>query len=142
MFLRRSKVDDDQPKPPSKAEILEDLETFSIEHLKNADQTRRQPDTSLLSLNDDTLNTTESTKSNKHETDENKQLTEWWDTFEKFIGDVDKLQTYQKQFEVKKGNLKQLDQSVKVMVDDIQSRIEDSLQKARDEMDEDHIDIK
>lgn len=141
MFRRRSKIDDDQPKPPSKAEILEDLQTFSIEQMVNAEQTRRQ-DTSQLSLNDDSLNTTEPTKSNKNETEGNKQLNEWWETFEKFIGDVDKLQTFQKQFEVKKANLMKLDQSIKVMVDDIQARIADSLEKTRDEMDDDPIDIK
>lgn len=141
MFRRRSKIDDDQPKPPSKAEILEDLQTFSIEQMMNAEQTRRQ-DTSQLSLNDDSLNTTEPTKSNKNETEGNKQLNEWWETFEKFIGDVDKLQTFQKQFEVKKANLMKLDQSIKVMVDDIQARIADSLEKTRDEMDDDPIDIK
>lgn len=143
MFFRKSKVDDELPKPPTKAEILEDLQTFSIDQLRSANQSRRSPEASLSSLGDlnasPTLN--DSTKTQKPEVDDN-GLAEWWETFEKFLGDVEKMEAYQKEFEVKRRNLEELDQTVKQMVDDIQTQLRDGLDKVREELGEEPIDLK
>lgn len=131
MFLRKSKIDGGQPKPPTISEILEDLETFSVDHI-SYEKTQRFPFDEAK--NSTSINPTESTKSSKHESnDANQHLDEWWELFEKFLSDVDKLETYEKQFEAKKMNLSKLDDTIGLMADDVQTRIGDSLQKAIDE---------
>ena len=128
MFKRKSKLDADLPQPPTKAEILEDLETFSLDHVN-----RTQRNESLLSASDMSLNATDSSKTTKrgrNESESEHQLEEWWDKFEKFLSDIDKLEVYQKQFESKKTNLAKLDETIGLMADEIQTRINDSLEKA------------
>lgn len=141
MFFRKSKIDDELPKPPTKAEILEDLQTFSVEHLRNHDLQRRSPEASQSPADlSASLNATEPLKTPKPEDDNG--LAEWWDMFEKFLGDVDKLEAYQKEFDVKRQNLEELDRSVKQMVDDIQTQLRDGLDKVREELGEEPVDLK
>lgn len=139
MFRRRAKIEDEQPKPPTKAEMLEDLQTCSIESLievnsyRNSDPSKRFADTSLSSA--------ESTKTNQQESDDEHEFNEWWGTFKKFIDDVDKLEAYKKQFAEKRKKLDELDQTIKHVVDDIEQKMMESIQRVRDELDDDPIDI-
>lgn len=131
MFLRKSKIDGRQPKPPTIPEILQDLETFCVDHVLY-EKTRRRPIDEAK--NDASINPIESSKSHKNESnDTNRHLDEWWELFEKFLSDVDKLESYEKQFEAKKMNLSKLNDTIGLMADDVQTRIGDSLQKAIDE---------
>lgn len=146
MFSRKSKLNGDLPKPPTKAEILEDLETFSLDHIA-LDRTRRRfgDETSIgaFSTSELSLNAGDSSKTGKRENkDPENELNEWWDTFEKFLSDIDKLELYKKQLDVKKNNFAKLDESIGLMADEIQTRINDSLQKAMDEIPDSEQDLK
>lgn len=147
MFSRKSKLDTDPPKPPSKADILEDLETFGLDHIDiNKAHMKSGEDTlGAHSISDATLNTTELVKTEKRdgkESDGDRQVDEWWDTFEKFLSDIDKLEIYQKQFETKQASLTKLDETIGLMADDIQTRVKDSLEKASAEIPESEQDLK
>lgn len=145
MFSRK-KSNSTPPKPPTKAEILEDLETFRMDHILNKSYSMDDENTSgLHSTSDTSLNTMDSSKTIKRDRKESEtdgQLDEWWGKFEAFLSDIDKLEIYRKQFEVKKTNLAKLDESINLMADDIQTRINDSLQKAMNEMPEMEPDLK
>lgn len=147
MFSRKSKKSvESPPKPPTKAEILEDLETFSMDHILEKPR-RRLGDERIgaHSTSDSSLNSIESLKNAKRERKDSEcdsQLDEWWETFEKFLGDIDKLEVYQKQFGTKKNNLAKLDESIGLLSDEIHTRITDSLQKAMDEIPESEPDLK
>lgn len=143
MFLRKAKKTDvSLPKPPTKSEILDDLETFQMEHVltKSNRNTLGAHSTSDTSLN--SLDASKSLKSDRKDSEGDAQLDEWWQQFEKFLGDIDKLEMYQKQFQAKKMNLSKLDESIGLMADDIQTRINDSLQKAMNEIPECDQDLK
>lgn len=139
MFRRKiTKLDADQPKPPSKAEILEDLHTFGIDHML-VDKTRRRI-SNTIDIN--LIDLPKSGKAQSIESDEGRQLNEWWLKFEKFLGDIDELESYQKQFDGKKRNLATLDDQISTMADEIQTKIGDSLQKALDEVNDGERDLK
>lgn len=143
MFRRKTKLDGDPPKPPTKAEILDDLETFSLDHVNRTQ--RNESTLATLSASDLSLNAMDSSKTTKRgrrESESDHQLDEWWDTFEKFLDDIDKLEVYQKQFESKKSKLARLDETIGLMADDIQTRIDDSLGKAMAEIPESEPDLK
>lgn len=147
IFSRKSKLDIDPPKPPSKADILEDLETFSLDHvdINNAYMKSGEDTLGTHSISDATLNTTELLRTEKRdgkESEGERQLEEWWNTFEKFLSDIDRLEIYQKQFEAKQSNLTKLDETIGLMADDIQTRIKDSLEKASAEILESEPDLK
>lgn len=136
MFRRKSsKLDGKEPKPPTKAEILEDLETFNVDNLR-LDETRRRLDDSTLThlKKTDSMVAPVESPTKSTESDDKRQLEEWWNSFEKFLGDIDKLETYQKHFESKKANLTKLDDTIAIMADDIQTRISNSLQMAFEEL--------
>lgn len=133
-------MDTDPPKPPTKAEILEDLETFNLDHVN---RTQRSDSTlAALSASDITVASSKATKRDRNDSENEQHLEEWWDTFEKFLGDIDKLEMYQKQFASKKANLAKLDETIGLMADDIQTRITDSLEKAMAEVPESEPDLK
>lgn len=139
MFRRKSlKLSMTKPKPPTKAEILEDLETFSVDHIRIEETRRRLDDNTLTHLKktDTLIASIESPSKNNNESQE------WWNSFEKFLGDIDKLETYQKHFVAKKSNLVKLDDTIALMADDIQTKITNSLQKASDEIVECENDLK
>lgn len=143
MFRRKaSKLDGKEPKPPTKAEILEDLQTFNIDHIRLDETRQRLDDITLMHLKKTDSLIDSSAIGKSGETDENAQLEEWWDSFEKFLSDIDKLETYQKHLEAKKMNLTKLDETVARLADDINTRITDSLQKALDEIAENENDLK
>lgn len=145
MFRRKSsKLSGKEPKPPTKAEILEDLETFNVDHIRIEETRRRLDDNALshLKKTDTLIAPIESPSKNNNESDEARQLTEWWNSFEKFLGDIDKLETFQKHFEAKKSNLVKLDDTIALMTDDIQTKITSSLQMASDEIVENENDLK
>lgn len=143
MFRRKTKLDSNPPKPPTKTEILDDLETFSLEHVNRTQ--RNESTLAALSTSDLSLNSMDSSKTSKkgrNESDSDHHLDEWWNTFEKFLSDIDKLEVYQKQFVSKKSNLAKLDETIGLMADDIQTRIDDSLGKAMAELPETEPDLK
>lgn len=135
-MFSRNKSNSNPPKPPTKAEILEDLETFQVDHIildKShsgiGDENTFNTDASLSTMDSSKIN-----KRDRKESEADGQLDEWWTTFETFLSDIGKLEIYQKQFDVKKTNLSKLDESIGLMADDIQTRINDSLQKAMNEI--------
>lgn len=140
MFKRKSKLDADLPKPPTKAEILDDLETFSLDHVNRSQ--RNDSTLGALSASDLSLDSSKATKRGRNGSESEHQLEEWWDTFEKFLSDIDKLEVYQKQFASKKTSLAKLDETIGLMADDIQTRITDSLEKAMAQMPETEPDLK
>lgn len=148
VFSRKSKIDGEPPKPPTKAEILEDLDTFSLDHINLNKTHRRLGEESTLgafSTSDASLGATELSKIDKRddkESNSERQLDEWWDTFEKFLCDIDKLEVHQKHFQAKKTNLAKLDETIGLMADDIHTRITDSLQKATAEISDSEQDLK
>lgn len=130
MFRRKtSKLDAEQLKPPTKKEILEDLQTFVVEPFISEKERRRLSniDTTLIDLQ-------KSGKSSGAETEENRELNQWWLKFEKFLGDIDDLENFHKQFDIKKTTLAKVDKTIGIMADEIQTRVSDSLQKALDEV--------
>lgn len=143
MFKRKSKLNSNLPEPPTKAEILEDLETFSLDLMN---RTRHSISSRILSTSVSSLDPVDSPKTPNRKTKEpetDRQLEEWWDTkFEKFLSDIDKLEIYQKQFAKKKTNLAKLDETIGLMADDIHTRITDSLEKAQAEIPEAEQDLK
>lgn len=147
MFSRKSnKSTENPPNPPKIAEILEDLETFSMDHLLERPRQRLGEERfGTLSTSDTSINSIDSSKPGKRERNDSEgdcQLDEWWETFEKFLGDIDKLEIYQKQFEAKKRSLAKLDESIGLMSDEIHTRITDSLQKAMEQIPESEPDLK
>lgn len=149
MFSRKStKSEATLPKPPTKAEILEDLETFSLDSILDKPRRRLGDESSInasAAMSDSLANSMDASKSVKRdhkESESDRHLEEWWETFEKFLADINKLEIYQKQFQAKKIGLAKLDESIGLMADDIQTRITDSLQKAMDEIPESEQDLK
>lgn len=144
MFSRKSKIGGDPPKPPTRAEILEDLETFTVDHMEKTH--RRLVDETTIGAfltSESSINSLDKPKTGKRDgKDSENELNEWWQTFEKFLSDINKLELYQKQFEAKKNNFAKLDESIGLMADDIQTRINDSLQKAIDEIPDSEQDLK
>lgn len=147
IFSRKSESDTDPPNPPAKAEILEDLETFSLHNINLTKSHKKLGEGTLdaTSTSDITLNTTEAAKTEKRdgkESESKRQLDEWWTTFERFLSDIDRLEINRKQFETKKTNLSKLDETITLMADDIQTRITDSLEKSSAEIPESEQDLK
>ncbi|XP_055301101.1 uncharacterized protein LOC129567809 [Sitodiplosis mosellana] len=140
MFRRKTKLDGDLPQPPTKAEILEDLETFSLDHVNRTQRNESALSTSDLSLN--AMDSSKTMKRGRNEPESEHQLEEWWDKFEKFLSDIDQLEVYQKQFGSKKMSLAKLDETIGLMADDIQTRINDSLGKAMAQVPETEPDLK
>lgn len=146
-MFSRNKSNSNPPKPPTKAEILEDLETFRLDHILDESHSGIGDEHTfgIHSTSDTSLNATDSSKIIKRDRKDSEadgQLDEWWMKFEKFLSDIDKLEIYRKQFDAKKTNLAKLDESIGLMADDIQTRINDSLQKAMNEMPEMDPDLK
>lgn len=139
-MFSRNKSTSNPPNPPTRAEILEDLETFSLDHMLDKSTVGIDDENTLgtHSTSDSSLNALDSQRTGskrvRKDSEKDVPLEEWWNTFEKFLSDIDKLEIYQKQFEVKKANLAKLDESIGLMADEIQTRINDSLQKAFDEI--------
>lgn len=136
MFKKKSsKINVRPPKPPTKAEILEDLETFCVDHvfLQNA---RRLSTASLAA----SVSANESTKPLEEENGIN--LDDWWLKFETFLTEIDEMEVYQKQFDVKKKSLKRLDGTIQIMSDDIQLKISENLEKVLNEVADDDNDLK
>lgn len=138
MFGRKkTKLDVSLPKPPTKAEILEDLNTFCMDRTV-IDPARRRSSTStgvaaLASIG-------ESSKSSGIEQDV--QLGNWWNKFETFLSEVDDLESYQKQFNARRENLGKLDSVIRVLSEDIHTQISKSVQSALDEAADNGSDLK
>lgn len=144
-MFSRNKSNTNLPKPPTKAEILEDLETFRMDHIILDKSFGDENTLGIHSTSDTSLNAMDSSKSAKRDRKEletDGQLDEWWSKFEKFLSDIDKLEIYKKQFNVKKTNLAKLDESIGLMADDIQTRINDKLTRIMNEIPEMDPDLK
>lgn len=146
-MFSRNKSTGNVPKPPTKAEILEDLDTFRMDHIiLDKSHAKICDEIGIHSTSSSSLNTMDSSKTvgkrDGKESEADAQLDEWWTTFEKFLSDIDKLEVHQKQFDAKKVNMSKLDESISLMADDIQTRINDSLQKALNEMPDMDPDLK
>lgn len=146
-MFSRNKSNSNPPKPPTKAEILDDLETFRMDHVLDKSHTGIDDDNTFGTLSTSNASMTaqdlhKTIKRDRNESETDIPLDEWWNTFEHFLSDIDKLEIHQKQFDVKKRNLAKLDESIGLMADDIQTRINDSLQKALNEIPEMQPDLK
>lgn len=136
MFGRKkTKLDVSLPKPPTKAEILEDLNTFCMDQTL-LDPARRRSSTStgvaaLASIG-------ESSKSSEQDV----QLENWWNKFETFLSEVNDLESYQKQFDAKREHLGKLDSAIRVLSEDIHTQINKSVQSALDEAADNGSDLK
>lgn len=89
MFRAKSKLVSNPPKPPTISEILEDLETFNLNHINRLRQKENTYDS--LSTSDTSLNLMDSQKATRgdRKVSENEyQLGEWWNSFEKFLGNI------------------------------------------------------
>lgn len=148
VFSRKSKLEGEPPRPPTKAEILEDLETFSLDHINLNKTYGKLGDESTLSgfsVSDASISSSETSKIEKRDGKESqgeRQLDEWWNTFEKFLNDIDKLEIHQNHFKAKKSSLAKLDETIELMADDIQTRITDRLEKATAEIPDSEQDLK
>lgn len=89
MFRAKSKLVSNPPKPPTISEILEDLETFNLNHINRL---RRKENTfDSLSASDTSLNLVDSQKATRVDrkvSESEYQLEEWWNSFEKFLGNI------------------------------------------------------
>lgn len=133
MFGRKkTKLDVSLPKPPTKAEILEDLSTFSIDRTV-FDAIKRRTSTTSTGA---TASITESSKVAGIEQDVH--LENWWNKFETFLSEVDDLENFQKQFDAKRNTLEKLDSTIRVMSDDVRTQIGKSVQSALDEAADDN----
>lgn len=139
MFGRKkTKLDVSLPKPPTKAEILEDLGTFCVDRpLFDASRRRSSTNTTtaaaLASIGD---------SSKTAGTEQDAHLENWWNKFETFLNEVDDLENYQKQFDAKRKNLEKLDSTIRVLSDDIHAQIGKSVQSALDEAADNCSDLK
>lgn len=110
MFRRKTKLDVALPKPPTRDEILEDLEFFSLDRVLLS-KDRRQ--SSVTGLNVLSKSRQEKTKPKADESnEEDKELDLWWQKFEEFLNDVDDLESYRKEFNSKKTYLNKLDEEI------------------------------
>lgn len=139
MFGRKkTKLDVSLPKPPTKAEILEDLGAFCMD-LTLLDAAKRRTSTTtaavggLASLN-------ESQKAAGIEQDVD--LERWWNKFEKFLDEVNDVENHQKLFDAKRNNLEKLDSTIRVLSQDVQTQIGKSVQSALEEAADDGSDLK
>lgn len=139
MFGRKkTKLDVSLPKPPTKAEILEDLSTFCMDRTLH-DAARRRSSTSTATVAA-LASIGESPKTAG--IDQDVHLEHWWTKFETFLNEVDDLESYQKQFDAKRKNLEKLDGTIRVLSEDVQTQISKSVQSALDEAADNGSDLK
>lgn len=130
MFGRKkTKLDVSLPKPPSKAEILEDLSTFCMDRTL-LDAAKRRSSTTTGGVAE-LASIGESSKTAGVEQDIH--LENWWNKFEIFLSEVDDLENYQKQFDAKKQSLEKLDSTIRVLSEDVHAQISKNVQRALDE---------
>lgn len=139
MFGRKkTKLDVSLPKPPTKAEILEDLSTFCMDRtLLDAAKRRSSITTAglaaLASIDD---------SSKTAGVEQDMHLENWWSKFEIFLSEVDDLENYQKQFDGKKQSLEKLDSTIRVLSEDVHAQISKNVQRALDEAADNGSDLK
>lgn len=133
MFRRKSKLNVSLPKPPTKEEILEDMEYFSLDRMLMG-KDRRMSTASHLNPSLD--------KSRESENDSDEKLDEWWHKFETFLNDIDDLGSYQKQFEIKTTNVNKLDDEISAISEDINSKLKQGIEKVNDEITENEQDLR
>lgn len=134
MFRRKSKLNVSLPKPPTKDEILEDMEYFSLDRMLTG-KDRRQSTASNLNASLDA-------DKDSREKDGDVQLEEWWQKFETFLTDINDLESYRKQFEYKKTNVNKLDEEISAISEDISSKLKVGIQKVTDEITENEQDLR
>lgn len=135
MFKKKtSKLDLNPPKPPSKAEILEDLESFCAESILMQKSRRNSTLASTVAGLD--------ASATGKDAEVHRDADVWWAKFEKFLIEVDELESYKKQFEVKKNHLEKLDGVIQTMSGNIRNQITDELQRALDEASDTGNDLK
>lgn len=133
MFRRKSKLNVSLPKPPTREEILDDMEYFSLDRMLMGKDRRMSTASNLNAALD---------KSKESENNSDEQLDEWWQKFETFLNDIDDLESYQKQFEIKKTNVNKLDEEISAISDDISSKLKQGIQKVNDEITENEQDLR
>lgn len=141
MFRKSSSIESKLPKPPTRSEILEDMENFNFELISDEIPENNSSITTITS-------TTESSKGERDQqsTDaqsgSGKNLVEWWQQFETFLNCIKVLGNKQVQFDVKKKNLTRLDTTLSNMSTDITNQLNDGFERARCEIDDDCINLK
>lgn len=135
MFRKSSSLESKLPKPPTRAEILEDMETFNFEEFS---------ENSLATV---TSTNTESPKGEREQqssldAQNGRNLDEWWQQFETYLDCIKVLENKQVQFDAKKINLARLDTTVSNMSTDITNQLQDAFDRAKTEIDEDFINLK
>lgn len=134
MFRRKSKLNVSLPKPPTKDEILEDMEYFSLDRMLMGKDRRQSTASNLNASLDAGKDSTEN--------DGDVQLEEWWQKFESFLTDINDLESYRKQFDYKKTNVNKLDEEISAISEDISSKLKVGIQKVTDEITENEQDLR
>lgn len=148
MFRRAKKLDADIPQPPTKEDILSDLETFYIAQAMSTERNSRSDG----GVPDGTDNNS-GTLANNSFSDENSignssstavvaasPADPWWSRFDHFLNDIDQLKNYREYLKYKKNDLSDLDSFITVKVNDMSDKIKRNMEAAKrsikDEVDE------
>lgn len=134
MFRRKPKSDISLPEPPTREEILEDLEYFSMDRMFLGKE-RRGSSVSVA-------NVSITKDSPSGDDDERKRLDDWWQTFEGFLDNIDDLESYRQKLDLKRSAINALDEEICAVSGDISARLKESVQKAAEEIAENGNDLR
>lgn len=134
MFRRNKKSSSGIPKPPSKDEILSDLETFHVAQ-PIRERTRDSADTEAKQeqRTSSTLPTTSPTTSNRSTTTSAPRIDDavWWSYFENFLADIDELKNYRQYLEFKKTDLAEFDSFITEESSEIDKQLREHIETAK-----------
>lgn len=139
MFRRAKKLDADIPQPPTKEDILKDLETFYIAQSMATERNNR----SDSGAPDGTENNSGQTANNNNSNDDcslassstvvstSKASDQWWGRFDHFLNDIDQLKNYREYLKYKKNDLSDLDSFITDQASDITAKIKRNMEAAK-----------
>lgn len=140
MFKKSSSLESKLPKPPNRAEILQDMENFNFELVSEIQQNENILPATVDSSSSSAVERDQQSQSSDGQS--RKNLPEWWQQFETFLNDIKHLEKKQMQFNMKKSNLKKLDTTITNMATDIRSQLDEGFELARHEIEDDSINLK
>lgn len=113
-MFRRSKDALSPPKPPTFAQMLEDLTTFEVERPVPDEVRTIEPDAMLISTNNEAAA-------------RDANLTQWWNAFETFRTDVQELHKLRRKLIASKNDLVEANDEVAKQIGEVKQKIEDAL---------------
>lgn len=131
MFRRAKKTGPEIPKPPSKEEILNDLETFHvIQPIR--ERNRDEPDAEKQRQRTSPTSTTNSPSATSPSAPAQPiDDSEWWTKFEYFLADIDELKNYRQYLQFKKNDLADLDNFITEESNEIQRKLREHIEEAK-----------